>query len=267
MAQEFIDVLKVAFDSGDVTAADHEALKRAIRYLSYLKVPSNGRAAITDCLALTGAYAVGNQTFPFWTDRELNQLSGAGAKGTGAREVYCFIRGDALSSSHVPFRAISTLASDKDRVALFEATWNSWGHPHFLLWVADLDEHQGDGPKRATLAEILMGLGLYSFGVVQPSDWLIGCRFEVSDRVKPSWIDSQLNFYFDGRVDAPEHGLTRCLKTGRKRFPEWVARKGGLKLLDVQAMQVPDQIDLGDPSNDFWQSLRTEVEDARLKAV
>jgi hypothetical protein len=261
VSQEYVTALSDAFET--TGTLDMATLMRAVKFLNFEHSSSDDQDAIRACPLLNAGHAEAD-SFPCRTSTGLGGRIGAGSAIGGNAVLYGF----QLAKRFLPDpgndvakleKALRSEITGPARVRQFRRYWNGWADDERFFWVAQ----HSTTPDPARLGEIVSSLGLFHWGMVTPGDAVVMLTYDVAERKKPTWIDADLTFYFDVCADVADHGFTRCLRTGQRHYPEWIARKKHLAPTDVRLLRLSDIIDLGAPSGDYWQVLRNDVELAR----
>lgn len=96
-------------------------------------------------------------------------------------------------------------------------------HAMFISdWTDDKGEQLLSDPQTVDCGDLLKALGMPKAWAA--NDELVIFDLKVDKAHKPTWIDSNLGFYWYAAKDRPAWGLTRSLETGLPTLKEWVLR-------------------------------------------
>ena len=128
-------------------------------------------------------------------------------------------------------------------------------------WTDDNGEQRLSNPHMVDCADLLKYLGISRAWAAK--DVLLIFALKVSKVHKPTWIDSNLGFYWYAAKDRPAWGLTRSLETGLPTLKEWVlrTRKSAYQVtqywertLERDYKLLADHLDDG-----YWQACAQEI--------
>ena len=265
MSEEFVQTISKAFKEPELS--DVLTLMQAVKYCNFRQSQRPDQEAVRKCSMLTEDMAA-ELSFP--CHKSINHLApriGMGLADSTPAEVYGFQLAKRLNINPVAVdrleMELGSARSSDMRVRFFRTHWTNWAHDERFFWVSEQEEEPGVGQ----LDEILHGLGLYHWGLVEPEDAVIMVKLTAAERRKPTWIDAELTFYFDVCASETKHGYTRCLRSGDSKYREWIARKKHLVPIDVGLLRLADAVDFARPTPEYWDALRMTVEKERASGT
>lgn len=137
------------------------------------------------------------------------------------------------------------------RHAMFVSDWtNDQGQP---LW---------SDPQTVDCGDLLKALGMSTEWAA--NDVLLIVSLKVSKAHKPTWVDSNLGFYWYAAKDRPAWGLTRSLETGRPMLKEWVLLRARMSAYQVtqyweRHLEQAYKLQADHLGSGYWQACTQEI--------
>jgi len=134
-----------------------------------------------------------------------------------------------------------------------------------VLFISNWQDDSGmpvfTDPDTVDCGDLLKALGICKTWEV--GDTLLVLALAVEHRHKPTWLDSNLVFYWYAAPHRPEWGLSRSLETGRANLREWVlsTRKSAFEVVKYWNRPVERACQLGTANlgNDYWETCAQEI--------
>lgn len=128
-------------------------------------------------------------------------------------------------------------------------------------WLDDSGKPVFTDPGAVDCGDLLKALGVCK--TWEAGDTLLVLALAVGQGHKPTWLDSNLVFYWYAAPHRPEWGLTRSLETGRTSLREWVlsTRKSVFEVMEYWSRPVEQayKLEADNLDNGYWETCAKEI--------
>lgn len=128
-------------------------------------------------------------------------------------------------------------------------------------WTDDIGEQLLSDPQTVDGGALLRSLGMSKAWAA--NDVLLIFALKVEKVHKPTWVDSNLGFYWYAAKDRPSWGLTRSLETGLPEMKEWVlrTRKSAYQVMQCweRALERDYKLQADHLGDGYWQACAQEI--------